>query len=218
MDIRESLEQLLDGAIAASVADGSLAMDQAPEAALERPRDEANGDWASTVAMRCAKAAKKNPREIAQIIVDHIPANDMIAEVSIAGPGFINIRLTDAVLQNVVRLVRETQEDFGKGDVPQGERKINLEYVSANPTGPLHVGHGRWGALGDAMARVMRNAGYDAYSYLAEDGENVNYPTGLVVNSGDENSQWAKDLVGVTQTEEFAKRFDEIFQGAYMLF
>ncbi len=163
MDIRDSLEQLIDSAIAAAVEDGSLAMDAAPEAALERPRDEANGDWASTVAMRCAKAAKKNPREIAQIIVDHIPANDMIADVSIAGPGFINIRLTDAVLQNVVRLVRETQEDFGKGEVPEGERKINLEYVSANPTGPLHVGHGRWGALGDAMARVMRHAGYDVY-------------------------------------------------------
>jgi len=75
-----------------------------------------------------------------------------------------------------------------------------------------------FGTAGVNAAIGLRNAGYDAYSYLAEDGENVNYHNGLVVNSGDENSQWAKDLVGVTQTEEFAKRFDEIFQGAYMLF
>ena len=80
-DIRESLEQIVDGAIAAAMADGSLVMEEAPVAALERPRDEANGDWASTVAMRSAKLAKKNPREIAQIIIDHLPENDVIATV-----------------------------------------------------------------------------------------------------------------------------------------
>ena len=161
MEIREQLENIIDAAIAAAREDGSLVMDEAPAAALERPRDEANGDWASTVAMRSAKLAKKNPREVAQVIVDHIPANDVIASVEIAGPGFINIRLSDAVLQGVVREVRAEAEDFGRGTVPEGERKINLEYVSANPTGPFHVGHGRWAALGDAMARVMEHAGYD---------------------------------------------------------
>ena len=163
MEIREQLESIIDAAIAAAREDGSLVMDEAPAAALERPRDEANGDWASTVAMRSAKLAKKNPREVAQVIVDHLPANDVIASVEIAGPGFINIRLSDAVLQNVVREVRAEAEDFGRGTVPEGERKINLEYVSANPTGPFHVGHGRWAALGDAMARVMEHAGYDVY-------------------------------------------------------
>lgn len=163
MEIREQLEKIIDAAIEAARADGSLQMDEAPAAALERPRDEANGDWASTVAMRSAKLAKKNPREVAQIIVDHIPAGDVIASVEIAGPGFINIRLSDAVLQNVVRTVRAEAEDFGRGTVPEGQRKINLEYVSANPTGPFHVGHGRWAALGDSMARVMEHAGYDVY-------------------------------------------------------
>ncbi len=163
MEIREQLENIIDEAIAAARADGTLVMDEAPAAALERPRDEANGDWASTVAMRSAKLAKKSPRDVAQAIVDHIPANDVIASVEIAGPGFINIRLSDAVLQGVVREVRAEAEDFGRGTVPEGERKINLEYVSANPTGPFHVGHGRWAALGDAMARVMEHAGYDVY-------------------------------------------------------
>ena len=87
----------------------------------------------------------------------------MIASVDIAGPGFINIRLAPAVLQSVVAQARAEKGDFGKSEVPEGERKINLEYISANPTGPMHVGHGRWAALGDATARVMRHAGYDVY-------------------------------------------------------
>ena len=175
MEIRESLEAIIDAAIDAARADGSLQLEEAPEAALERPRDEANGDWASTVALRVSKLAHKNPREIAQIIVDHIPENDMIASVEIAGPGFINIRLSDAVLQGVVREVREEGDNFGRGTIPEGERYVNLEYVSANPTGPFHVGHGRWASLGDAMARVMRHGGYDVYEeyYINDHGNQM---------------------------------------------
>lgn len=176
MDIRESLEQIIDQAIAAACEDGSLVLEGKVAAALERPRDEANGDWASTVAMRSAKIAHRNPREIAQVIVDHIPVNDVIASVEIAGPGFINIRLSNAVLQDVVREVREVRADFGRSEVPDGQRKVNLEYISANPTGPMHVGHGRWAALGDATARVMRHAGYDVYEefYINDHGVQMN--------------------------------------------
>lgn len=163
MQIREDLEQLINDAVAKTMDGGMLALDQVPEAALERPRDEDNGDWASTVALRCAKQAGKNPREIARLIVDQLPENDMIQDIEVAGPGFINIRLSPLVFQDVVREVRERGEDFGKGEMPEGERSVNLEYVSANPTGPMHVGHGRWAALGDSMARVMRHAGYDVY-------------------------------------------------------
>ena len=163
MQIRNQLEQLIDAAAAAAIEDGSLSLSQAPEAALERPRDEGNGDWASTVALRSAKLAKRNPREVAQAIVDHMPENDLVESVEIAGPGFINIRLAPAVLQSIVAQARAEKGDFGKSEVPEGERKINLEYISANPTGPMHVGHGRWAALGDATARVMRHAGYDVY-------------------------------------------------------
>ena len=163
MQIREQLEQIVDKAIAAAIADGSLSMEQAPAAALERPRDEANGDWASTVAMRSAKLAHANPRAIAEAIVAHLPENDVVGSVDIAGPGFINFRLTDSALQGVVRAVRIQKGSFGSGEVPEGERRVNLEYISANPTGPMHIGHGRWAALGDSMARVMRHAGYDVY-------------------------------------------------------
>ena len=158
MQIREKLESIVNEAIAAAMADGTLVMDEAPAAGLERPRDAANGDWASTVAMRSTKLAHKAPRDIASAIVEHIPENDVIESVEIAGPGFINFRLTATVLQGVVADVRASRGDYGKG--PAREGIINLEYVSANPTGPMHVGHGRWAALGDATARVMRHAGY----------------------------------------------------------
>ena len=163
MQIREQLEAVVDEAIAAAIASGALALEEAPAAALERPRDAANGDWASTVAMRSAKLAHANPRAIAEAIVAHLPENDVVKTAEIAGPGFINFRLAETALQGVVANVREQREDFGRGSVPEGERKVNLEYISANPTGPMHVGHGRWAALGDSMARVMRHAGYDVF-------------------------------------------------------
>lgn len=175
MEIREQLEELVGAAIAAACADGSLVLDETPAPALERPRDEANGDWASTVAMRTAKLARKNPREVAQIIVDHLPENGMIAALDIAGPGFINIRLSEATLQGVVADVRSAREGFGKGEIPEGQRKVNLEYISANPTGPMHVGHGRWATLGSSMANVMRHAGYDVYEefYINDQGSQM---------------------------------------------
>lgn len=162
MQIREQLEAVIDAAIAAAIEDGALSLDEAPAAALERPRDLDNGDWASTVAMRVAKLAHANPRDIAASIVERLPENDLVKSAEVAGPGFINFRLTDSALQGVVAAVREQRGDFGRGVLAEGEpARVNLEYISANPTGPMHVGHGRWAALGDAMARVMRHAGYD---------------------------------------------------------
>ena len=163
MQIREQLEEIVDQAIAAAMADGALALEEAPAASLERPRDPENGDWASTVAMRSAKLAHANPRAIAEAIVERLPENDVVKAAEVAGPGFINFRLTEASLQGVVRDIRAQRSDFGRGSVEDGKRKVNLEYISANPTGPMHVGHGRWAALGDSMARVMRHAGYDVY-------------------------------------------------------
>lgn len=163
MDIREKLEAVIDDAIKQAIEQGKLDFEEVPSAALERPRDENNGDWASTVAMRSAKVAKKNPRDIAQIIVGLLPENDLIDSVEIAGPGFINVRLKNEAHQSILHEVFTQKENFGRGEIPVGQRYVNLEYVSANPTGPLHVGHGRWAALGDSMARVMRHAGYDVY-------------------------------------------------------
>lgn len=163
MHIREQLESLVKQALQKVVASGTLELECIPETALERPRDEKNGDWACAVAMRCAKQAKKNPREVAQVIIEALPENDIIGEIEIAGPGFINFRLHNSAFQAVLKEITVQKETYGKGEVAEGERSVNLEYVSANPTGPMHVGHGRWAALGDAMARVMKHAGYEVY-------------------------------------------------------
>lgn len=161
MTLREQVEEVVDSALSAAVADGSLPLEEVPAAALERPRDAANGDWASTVALRAAKAAHMKPRDVADAVVAHLPENDLIASTEIAGPGFVNIRLTNAALASVIAEVRREGMDFGRGEAPANAGRINLEYVSANPTGPMHVGHGRWAALGDSMARVLRHAGFD---------------------------------------------------------
>ncbi len=161
MTLREQVEEVVDTALSAAVADGSLPLEEVPAAALERPRDAANGDWASTVALRAAKAAHMKPRDVAEVVVSHLPKNDLIASTEIAGPGFVNIRLTNAALASVVAEARREGMDFGRGEAPANAGRINLEYVSANPTGPMHVGHGRWAALGDSMARVLRHAGFD---------------------------------------------------------
>lgn len=135
-----------------------------PVISLERPRDAAHGDVACNIAMQLAKPLKKNPREIAKTILDTVLAapdsRELIASGEIAGPGFINLRLTSAAKQSVVRTVLEQKEKYGYGNRGTG-KKVMVEFVSANPTGPLHVGHGRQGALGDAISALFETQGYD---------------------------------------------------------
>lgn len=175
MTIRESLESVLYQALKAAVEVGELPLNEIPQPSLERPREEGHGDWACTIAMRLAKAAHMNPRAIAQAIVDHLPENNLVESFEIAGPGFINLTLTNASFQAVVSEARQQGSDFGKSELSE-PCKVNLEYVSANPTGPMHVGHGRWAALGDAIARVMRHAGYsvDEEFYINDQGNQMN--------------------------------------------
>lgn len=157
------LEEILNTAIRDSIKNGdiNISAEDAPDVALERPRDEKNGDWASTVALRSAKIAGANPRSIAEAILKNIPDNDVIKSIDVAGPGFINFTLNDSCFQSVIKDVIAQGKDFGKGSSVDKTEKINLEYISANPTGPMHIGHGRWCCLGDSIARVMRFAGYD---------------------------------------------------------
>lgn len=175
MTIRESLESVLYQALKAAVEAGELPLNEIPQPSLERPREEGHGDWACTIAMRLAKAAHMNPRAIAQAIVDHLPENNLVESFEMAGPGFINLTLTNASFQAVVSEARQQGSDFGKSELSE-PCKVNLEYVSANPTGPMHVGHGRWAALGDAIARVMRHAGYsvDEEFYINDQGNQMN--------------------------------------------
>lgn len=131
---------------------------------LERPKTEAHGDLACNVALQVAKGLKRNPREVAAAIADALrvnpAANGLIESVEVAGPGFINLRIAAAAKQEVVYAVLREGHRFGTTTTHAGQ-KVMVEFVSANPTGPLHVGHARQAALGDALANVLAAQGYE---------------------------------------------------------
>ena len=156
----QKLEELVRAALAAAQSAGELPDFEVADFGFERPADSANGDWSSTVAMRSAKLAHCAPAKIAAAIVAHMPADPCLAKVEVAGPGFINFYLSTASANDVFRRVREQGDDFGRSDLGAGQ-KVQVEFVSANPVGPLHIGHGRWAALGDSLCRVLEHAGYD---------------------------------------------------------
>lgn len=158
--MKTQIEQILTEAIAGLPgidigADGAVPI---PE--LERTRDRQHGDYACNIAMRLAKPLRQKPRDIAQAIVDLIPDSDLIDSIEIAGPGFINFRLSPAAFHAELVRVIERGESYGHGDYGKG-RKILVEYVSANPTGPLHVGHARIAAYGATVANLLRATGHD---------------------------------------------------------
>jgi arginyl-tRNA synthetase len=127
---------------------------------VEPPRDPTHGDMATNAAMVLAKDAGKKPRELAEAIAEKLRADVKVAKVDVAGPGFINLALKPHVWAEELRLVLEAGKDYGRGAIGKGE-KVNVEYVSANPTGPMHVGHGRGAVFGDALANLLAFAGYD---------------------------------------------------------
>src|SRR6187551_2053299 len=125
---------------------------------LERPKSRDHGDWASNAALKLAKVVGANPREFAGEIAAGLGAVDGIASVEVAGPGFINIRLDAAAAGSLAKTIVDAGTAYGRNDTQAG-CTINIEFVSANPTGPLHIGHTRWAALGDAIARLLLASG-----------------------------------------------------------
>lgn len=157
---RESISDALIGAIGQLVADGVLALADPPAAAeLERPRVQEHGDWSSNLAMTLAKQAKRPPREIAELIAGVVQAPEGVAKVAVEGAGFLNFHLAPDAWSVVIREVAEAGDSYGDSNVGSGV-VTNLEYVSANPTGPMHLGHARWAAWGDALARLLEKAGF----------------------------------------------------------
>jgi len=157
--VRDAISQLVTDALAAAIEAGELPLAEVPDPGVERPRDASHGDWATTVALRCCKQAGMNPRQVAEIVAARLDASGDVEAVEIAGPGFINIRLSAIALMRVLREAREEGLEFGRADLGAG-RRVQVEFVSANPVGPMHVGHGRWAALGDSMARILAHAGW----------------------------------------------------------
>jgi arginyl-tRNA synthetase len=139
---------------------GIVSPEEVPDIVLEVPRDKAHGDLATNAAMQLTKIAKRNPRQIAEAIIEHLDTGRAsIEKAEIAGPGFINFTLSKNYLYPIISLVAEQGDDYGRINVGQGQ-KVEIEFVSANPTGSLHLGHARGAAVGDALCNVLDYAGY----------------------------------------------------------
>jgi len=153
------IEKLVQDALAALPDDLRIVAAAQPSPAVERTRDATHGDFATNAAMQLAKAAKRKPRELALAIVDALPASDLVAKVEIAGPGFINFYLSPASYHRELERVLDEGGCYGRSTLGAGKRVI-VEFVSANPTGPLHVGHGRHAAFGATLANLLDAAGF----------------------------------------------------------
>ena len=156
----ESLEAEIKSAIEKAIAFGKIVGVTPHAIALDRPKNREHGDYATSIALQLAKPAGKNPREVAQIIIDQLRGASGISKLEIAGPGFINITLDRTSQAELVTTILKNGKSYGHGNALAGVR-INLEFISANPTGPLHLGHTRWAAVGDALGRVLSAAGAD---------------------------------------------------------
>ena len=202
----ESLSELIEKIakdLVASGKAGSLTEDLIPAAeklAVMRPKDRAHGDWATNVAMQLAKKAGMKPHDLAELFAERLQEAEGIASVEVAGPGFINITLDSASAAAVVDEVLKQGADFGNNTHLSG-KTLNLEFVSANPTGPIHIGGTRWAAVGDSMARVLEANGAKVVReyYFNDHGEQIN--------------RFAKSLVAAAHGEETPA---DGYKGAYI--
>lgn len=161
--MKQQLSQLIQQALDALIAAGELPADTRPEINIDRTRDPSHGDLASNIALTLAKSAGRKPRDLAAMICAALPAASFISKTEIAGPGFINFFLSSSSSLAVVQRVLEQGSRFGCSDVGAG-RRVQVEFVSANPTGPLHVGHGRGAAVGDSICRLLAATGWSVAS------------------------------------------------------
>lgn len=168
--IRRHITNSVRAALGSAQASGKLPQVDVDDLSIERPQKAENGDFSCSLAMKLARPMKMNPRAIGQAIVDSLPDSDIVGKVWIAGPGFVNFALDDGWLQSQVDRVIEQSEEFGKSDLGDG-RSIQVEFVSVNPTGPVHVGHARGAVLGSALANALEAAGFDVQrEYYVNDG------------------------------------------------
>ena len=157
--VLHTVRELVSQAVQQAQKDGLLQLETTPEIQIERPAKLENGDFATSLPLRLARATRINPLQLAESLVQLIPACDEIEKVVAAHPGFINFYLKDSWVQEQVEEVRQAGTEYGNGDLGQGQQMM-VEYVSVNPTGPVHVGHARGAVLGSALANVLSAAGY----------------------------------------------------------
>ena len=181
MDIKDILSASIKAAAKSAMDKGVLKEGTLPEVQLEVPPQKEFGDFASNFAMQSARSLKCNPRMIAQAIVDNMDCA-YFDKMEIAGPGFINFFMKEDSLQSIVSKIINKKNDYGRGE--NKKTKIDLEFVSANPTGDLHVGHARGAAIGDSLCRILSFAGYDVdREYYINDAGNQIYNLALSIQA-----------------------------------
>ncbi|MDR0459253.1 MAG: arginine--tRNA ligase [Coriobacteriales bacterium] len=157
--MRQQIEALVSQTLLSLMVEGVFSKVELPQDFIERPREKSHGDWASTIALKLSKALGKNPREIAETIAARIATDQRIAQIEVAGPGFINITLATPALQAEIIAAHSQGSNYARNNSGAG-RRVNVEFISANPTGPMHVGHGRWAALGNALCNILEHSGW----------------------------------------------------------
>src|SRR5690606_18280318 len=158
--MKNHVAELIGQALAQLQSSGDLPAGLTPTISIDRTRDKAHGDLATNIALTLAKPAQRPPRQVAELIIKALPASARISKVEIAGPGFINFFLSSGAQTAVIGAILADAERFGRSSAGAG-RKVQVEFVSANPTGPLHVGHGRGAAVGDCLCRLLDATGWD---------------------------------------------------------
>ena len=206
MDMKEQIGQLIASALQTLINKGELPLETLPNIHIERTRDAKHGDYACNVALTLAKQAKKPPRAIAEAIIEALPQSNLITQTEIAGPGFINFFLDAQSSFNIIQQILKQKENFGRVANNSGQ-KILIEFVSANPTGPLHVGHGRGAAYGSCIANLLDNAGHSVHKeyYVNDAGRQMDI---LAV------SVWLRYLQKKGLTFDFPPN---IYQGSYII-
>ncbi len=173
--MKKRIQTFLEEALQTAYDSGDLPSDEFPPLEIEIPKSETHGDYATNLAMNMAKTQRMAPRKIADILVRHIPPHkDVIEKIEIAGPGFINFYLKKTVWGAILKIIHDQADQYGANNLGKG-RRVQVEFVSANPTGPLHVGHGRGAAVGDSIARILTFSGYDVSKeyYINDSGRQI---------------------------------------------
>jgi len=160
--LKDTLIALLGETVKQLQSNDQLPADLSPNIQITSTKDPSHGDFATNLAMMLAKPAGKNPREMAQLISDNLPDNELVEKIDIAGPGFINFFIKSGSTMSIIQNIIEQGEKFGLSDIGKG-KKVQVEFVSANPTGPLHVGHGRGAAYGATVADLYQAVGYEVH-------------------------------------------------------
>ena len=222
LKVTENLRKQIELAVKSAMDEGALPAGDLPAFIIEEPADRSHGDIATNVAMAGARVFRMAPVKAAQIILDHIDLdNSFIAKCEIAGPGFINFFLDKTYFAEVLREIEREGDRYGDSDFGQG-KKVMVEFVSANPTGPMHLGNARGGALGDCLAAVMQKAGYQAYRefYVNDAGNQIEkFAASLearYMQLFDESFAFPEDGYQGADITERAEQFKEEFGDAFV--